>query len=597
MSSTVPYIRTRLSVMMFLEFGVWASWFMAIGAYLNDVLGFSGSQVTWIYATTAIGAIVAPMFVGFVADRYFATERILAVLHLVGGLCMLWASRQTGFAGLMTLLVINGMCYMPTLALCNSVAFRNIDDPNRFSRIAVWGTIGWILAVAAVDFVLGGAQTGRFFYLAGIGGIVMALYSLTLPHTPPKGAADQSADVFGLKALRLFRDPGFLAFAGCAFLICIPATYFFNWSAAFLAETERPLPTALTALAQVSEILVMMIMPWFIAEFGLKAVLVIGMAAWAIRYFLFATLSFPLIILALLLHGFCYCFVFVAAFIYVRRKAPPELSASAQSLVALLLWGLGMFVGNQISGMTADAYAPAQMTSATKWTKWLDKEVLADKMLLPNWPAVKQPAQQERASLAGATGELVERPVLVDASEQVVVIGPVKVLGELPKDKLVLETKATVKDESGQERQEVVATISYPAEQLLAAYQSADANGDNVVTHEEWQAVRTHRWPPIWLWPAALATVVCVLFIFTGRDVAEEGEPAPPAEQPREAEAPLAEVPLAGEPVPAEPVPEGPPAAGPAEPGPSGLTLTPEEPPPASPPPHEPPPEQAPPQG
>jgi nucleoside transporter len=357
MASGIPLIRTRLSIMMFFEFLLWSSWYVPIGGYMNSVLGFTGPQIGWIYATTAIGAIISPMFIGYIADRLFATERVLAVLHLLGAVCLFLASRQTEFPGLMTILVINAVLFMPTIALANSLSFRNIDNPDMFSRIAVWGTIGWITSGLTIDFLLGGSGTPAFFYLASGSSLLMGLYCWTLPHTPPKGA--ESADMsesMGLGALKLLKDPSFLVFAICAFLISIPLTFYFTWCNAFLVETERPYPTALMTLSQFSEIVVMIVMPWFIIRFGLKTVLVIGMAAWVVRYLLFATLSFPLVIVGLLLHGFCYCFVFVASFIYASKKAPAEISASAQSLVSLLMWGLGMLVGTQIAGWVGDHY-------------------------------------------------------------------------------------------------------------------------------------------------------------------------------------------------------------------------------------------------
>jgi nucleoside transporter len=260
--------------------------------------------------------------------------------------------------------MIHALSFMPTLALANSISFRNIDDPDKFSRIAVFGTIGWICSGLIVGFILGGTEKW-FFYLAGGAEIVLAVYCLSLPHTPPKGA-EAGGDVLGLGALTLLKQPSFLVFALCAFLISIPLTFYFQWANAFLVETERPRPTALMTLSQFSEIFVMLIMPLFIARIGLKWVLVVGMAAWAIRYVLFATLSLPLIILGLLVHGFCYCFVFVAGFIYVEKEAPPGLSASAQSFLAFIMWGVGMFVGTQLAGMAGDTYTIAE-TGLHNW--------------------------------------------------------------------------------------------------------------------------------------------------------------------------------------------------------------------------------------
>jgi nucleoside transporter len=368
--------------MMFLEFFLWASWYVPIGGYMNSTLGFTGSQIGWIYTTTALGAIIAPLFVGYIADRLFATERVLGVLHLLGGVCLFLAAGQTTFPPMMTLLMINALCFMPTLALVNSLAFRNIDDPDRFSRIAVWGTIGWIISGLIVGFLLG--ETERWFlYLAGGGAVAMGLYSLTLPHTPPKGPEETGGDVLGLGALKLLKEPSFLIFAVSVLLISIPLTFYFTWANAFLVETERPKPTALMTLSQFSEIVVMIVMPWFIARIGLKNVIVIGMTAWVLRYLCFGSLSFPLIIVGLLLHGFCYCFVFVASFIYTEKRAPKDVSASAQSLVAFLMWGVGMFIGAKLAGFVGEQYL---VDETHRWTPiWLWPCALAAVVCLLFW--------------------------------------------------------------------------------------------------------------------------------------------------------------------------------------------------------------------
>jgi len=408
MGSDHPLIRTRLSVMMFLEFMLWASWYVPIGGYMNSVLGFTGSQIGWIYTTTALGAMISPLFVGYIADRLFSTERVLGILHLIGGLCLFLSAGQETFMPLMVLLVVNALCFMPTLALANSLAFRNIDDPDKFSRIAVWGTIGWIVSGLIVGFVLGDA-TKSFFYLAGGGALAMGLYSFTLPHTPPKGAEEAGGDVLGLRALRLLMEPSFLLFAVSVLLISIPLTFYFTWANAFLVETERPKPTALMTLAQCSEIVVMIVMPWFIGRIGLKNVLVIGMAAWVLRYLFFASLSFPLIIVGLLLHGFCYCFVFVASFIYADKKAPRDMSASAQSFIAFLMWGVGMFIGARLAGITGEHYAAADVH---QWAPiWLWPCALAAVVCVVFWVGgrdVKSTEEDQQADQQPQQGALVE---------------------------------------------------------------------------------------------------------------------------------------------------------------------------------------------
>ncbi|HOM16199.1 MAG TPA: MFS transporter [Thermoguttaceae bacterium] len=522
MAAAVTNIRLRLSVMMFLEFLVWASWYVPIGGYMNSTLQFTGAEIGWIYTTTALGAIIAPLFVGFVADRFFPTQIVLGVLHLVGALCLLLASRVTTFGPLMGLLLVNCLCFMPTLALANSLAFRNIDDRDKFSWIAVWGTIGWIVSGLVVDFILGGTAKPNFFYLAAFGGVLMGLYCFTLPHTPPKGA-ESGGDVLGLGAVKLLTDPSFLIFALSVFLISIPLTFYFTWMNAFLVETDRPKPTALMTLCQCSEIIVMLIMPWFISQIGLKAVLVIGMTAWLVRYLLFATMSFPLIILGLLVHGFCYCFVFVASFIYADRKAPPGLSASVQSFLAFLMWGLGMFVGAKLAGWIGDVYGP--MTVAAAVQKGTETPVQQDATPLPKWKEMLQAQKPTPTPLEKVLPGT--KAIMIDAGgPKIALLENLNVLWHLPGEGYVVEKK----DEQGQVKEKTI----YPQDKLLEVFKKADANGDSIVSYEEWQGVANHRWPPIWLWPALLAAVVAVMFWFGGQDAqaaeaaAPSGEPASP---------------------------------------------------------------------
>jgi nucleoside transporter len=518
MASEHPLIRTRLSAMMFLEFFLWASWYVPIGGYMNSALQFTGPQIGWIYTTTALGAIISPLFIGYIADRLFATERVLGVLHLIGAACLFLAAEQTSFSLLMILLVVNALCFMPTLALANSLAFRNIDDPDKFSRIAVFGTIGWIVSGLIVGFVLGDG-TKWFFYLAGGGAAAMGLYSFSLPHTPPKGKEEAGGDVLGLRTLRLLIEPSFLVFAISVLLISIPLTFYFTWANAFLIETERPKPTALMTLSQFSEIFVMIVMPWFIVRIGLKNVLLIGMAAWVLRYLCFATLSFPLVIVGLLLHGFCYCFVFVAAFIYADKRVPRDLSASAQSFVAFLMWGVGMFIGATLAGITGEAYPPDRIAAVRQADAGPEDVPAAS---LPEWPAVEEEETSvDLGHVLGSEGQ--EEVALVDAAEPVVLLGRVQVLGRLPDEQLKVEKR----DDTG----ELTETMTYARNDLVPAFRRADRDGDGVVTREEWRDARSHDWPPIWLWPCALAAVVGLVFLVGGRDVKseeEKGEEPPP---------------------------------------------------------------------
>ena len=234
-------VRTRLSIMMFLQYFVWGSWAVSAGGYMAMTLEFDGQSIGLIYSTTAIGAIFAPLFVGYVADRFFATERILATLHLVGGGLLLVAGQQKSFKGLLATMIAYALCYMPTLALTNSISFQNIGEPEKeFPRIRVFGTLGWIVAGLIVGILLGGTNN-TFFIMAGGASIALGLYCLTLPHTPPRGSA--GGDVLGLGAVGLFKEPSFTVFAICSFLICIPLAFYYNFANEYLVETDRPAPT------------------------------------------------------------------------------------------------------------------------------------------------------------------------------------------------------------------------------------------------------------------------------------------------------------------------------------------------------------------
>jgi len=356
-STHPPLVRTRLSAMMFLEFFIWGGWGFALSGYA-DYLGFTGAQIGWLLAIPALGAMISPLFVGLIADRFFPTQRVLCVLHLLGGLCLLLAGLQKEFSMMMLLMMLHGLFFMPTIALCNSVAFRHIPNPDRFPRIAVCGTIGWIIAVLSAT-ALGGMTTSNFLYQSGVVSIVLAFYCLSLPHTPPKGK-EAGGDVFGLSALTLLKDRSFLIFIVCVTLISIPACgYYFTLAGPMLQQRGYPAPLALTTLNQLpSEIIFMFCMPWFVSTLGLKRVLMIGMAAWAVRYLCFMPPVFELALVGLLLHGFCYSFLYVGAYMYVDRRAPAELKASAQSLLSFLLLGVGWFLGAKGAGFMKDQFPP-----------------------------------------------------------------------------------------------------------------------------------------------------------------------------------------------------------------------------------------------
>jgi nucleoside transporter len=314
--------------------------------------------------------MVSPLFVGMVADRVFATERILAFLHIVGGLILFAASVQTGFGIFYVVLLAYALCYMPTLALSNSLSFRQMRDPGReFPPIRVLGTLGWIVAGLVIG-TLGLEATATPMRLAAAGSVVLGLFSLALPHTPPQSTRTASlADVLGLDALRLLRDPSFAVFVIGSFLVCIPLQFYYAFANPFLNELQVSNAAGKMTLGQMSEVGFMLVMPWFFKRLGIKAMLLAGMAAWATRYMFFAYGNTQSLVWMLyggiLLHGICYDFFFVTGQIYVDQKAPPDLRAAAQGLIAFVTLGVGMFIGSWASGRTVDAFA---VSGGHDWT-------------------------------------------------------------------------------------------------------------------------------------------------------------------------------------------------------------------------------------
>jgi nucleoside transporter len=358
-------LRLRLSMMMFLQYWIWSSWYVTMGPYLGGPLGAAPQQIGFAYNCTALAAIISPFFVGMVADRFFATEKVLGVLHFLGGALILLAARAESFAQFYPLLLAHTLCYMPTLALTNSISFAQMKDPGKeFPSIRVLGTISWILAGLAVG-LLGteATTTAKPFIIGGVVSILMGFYCFTLPHTPPPKVGEKVTvrDVLGLDALSLLKERSFAIFTIGAFLICIPLTFYFSFVPAYLANQGiSNIPGKMT-MGQMSEIFFLLVMPWFFARLGVKRMLLVGMFCWGLRYLLFLFGAAPslviLLYLGIILHGICYDFFFVTAYIYVDKKAPAAIRAKAQGFIALVTLGAGMFVGANLSGWIVDRYS------------------------------------------------------------------------------------------------------------------------------------------------------------------------------------------------------------------------------------------------
>ena len=359
-------IRWKLSVMMFLEFFVWGSWFVTMGTYLGQSLGSSGAEVGTAYMTQAWGAIVAPFIVGLVADRYFSAQRLLGCIHIAGAVLMYFIGVADDFRGFYPLLLLYMILYMPTLALANSVAFNQMEDPsNQFAKIRLWGTVGWIAAGVLIGYVLGWEGRGLLkytFLLAGGSSLALGLFSFTLPDTPPRsrGALLKLNQVLGLEALQLLKGRNYLIFFISSILICIPLAFYYSFANPFLNEIGMENAAGNMSLGQVSEVLFMLLLPVFLNRFGLKWTLIAGMFAWGLRYALFAYgdagQNTWMLFLGILLHGVCYDFFFVSGQIYTDLKAGKRIRSAAQGLITLATYGLGMLIGYKVSGSIVDRY-------------------------------------------------------------------------------------------------------------------------------------------------------------------------------------------------------------------------------------------------
>jgi nucleoside transporter len=355
-------IRLRLSFMMFLNYVIWGSWYVTIGTYLTATLKFSGTETGAVFGTTALACMISPFFVGLFADRFFASERVLAILHLIGAVLLYLVTQATSFGSVYGIMFAYCLCYFPTISLTNSLTLRQITDPGRdFPLIRVFATLGWIV-IGVIIGNLGIEATKTPFLIAAGASVAMSIFSLMLPHTPPpnKGQQITVRRILGLDALVMLKNPTFLVFVIASILACIPLTFYFSFTNAYLNDVHVTNSAGKMALGQVSEVGMMLLMPLIFRRVSVKAILLAGLIAWTVRYALLAYgnpgSGMWMFYVAILLHGVCYDFFFMTGQLYTDIEAPPNLRGAAQGLIIFLTYGVGMFVGALLSGGAVDYF-------------------------------------------------------------------------------------------------------------------------------------------------------------------------------------------------------------------------------------------------
>ena len=357
-----PTLYLRLATMVFLHYFVWSCWYNTMAVYLGK-LNFTGTQIGLAYGTTAIGALVSPFLIGVIADRYVPAQRLLGGLHLLGAALLWWISQQTEFGVFYPSLIVYTLTYMAGHGLINTITLAHAPNPAKwFPIVMAAASAGWIAAANVINFAGLADNKGMFTLACGVA-VAIALYSFTLPNTPPKGDAGpvSASKLLGLDALKLFQDRSFAVFMVCSFLICVPLSFYFTWTGAFLSDMNVSNYASKMTLGQVSEVGFLLLLPVLLPFLGAKRIMILGMAAWAARFALFAYFHEQptatwMVLGGILLHGMCYDFIFVMGRMYVDKAAGDSLRASAQGLHAVFTLGAGMFVGSWLSGVVAQHY-------------------------------------------------------------------------------------------------------------------------------------------------------------------------------------------------------------------------------------------------
>jgi nucleoside transporter len=355
-----------LGLMMFLQYYVWGSWYVTMGTFMTKILNATGIQIGAAYSALAIATMISPFFVGMVADRFFAAQRVMGVLHIIGGVLLFLASSITTNGPFYWIIMLYSLAYMPTIALSNSVAFRQMSDPGKqFPVIRVFGTIGWVISGFMIA-LLGIEQTPSTFQMAAIVSLGLGVFSFFLPNTPPQAKTPSTAkSILGIDAFILFKDKPYLIFFIAAIFVCIPLSFYFGFANLFLNQAGMQNAAGKMVMGQISEALFILAIPLLFNRIGVKKMLLIGMTAWILRYICFAYGNMGpaawMLYAGIILHGVCYDFFFVTGYMYTEKKSNDRIKSASQGLFTFVTYGLGMFIGTWFSGFVTTYYSTNQV--------------------------------------------------------------------------------------------------------------------------------------------------------------------------------------------------------------------------------------------
>jgi nucleoside transporter len=358
-------IRFQLSAMMFLNFFIWGAWYVTMGTYLDKVLHATGVQIGAAYSAMAIATIISPFFVGMIADRFFSAQKVMGVLHLLGAALLYYITTVTDPNSFYWVLLVYSLLYAPTLALANSIAFRQMKDTTKeFALIRVLGTLGWIATGWMIDkvFRIQTEELGFTFKMAATASLALAIFSFFLPDTPPKAKGTKATfkQILGADAFVLFKSSSFIVFFIASILICIPLSFYYSFTNLFLTDVGMKNATSNMTFGQFSEAFFILLIPFFFRRLGVKWMIAIGMIAWTARFLCFgygdADAGLWMLFAGIILHGVCFDFFFVTGQIYTDSKAGISIQSQAQGMITMATYGIGMWIGTLLSGYVKEYY-------------------------------------------------------------------------------------------------------------------------------------------------------------------------------------------------------------------------------------------------